>query len=93
MKGSERYKIVATVLEVMEKSGYDTNGGKCAIEETDNPDVWRMNFNKETINLDELSNTKKELGEKFNVRVLPLSRKKLTISIEATSEEFFNLIK
>lgn len=92
LKSSEHHKIIAVILEAMEKSGYDTKAQNTSIEEVEKTGVWKMTFTKEKLSLEDIVKTKESLGENFSLTILPKSRKEVYITIEAPGEAFISLI-
>lgn len=92
MKGSEFHKIVAAVLEVVEKALTEPQKD-VTIQETSVPNVWKMVSLKGTTSLDELNGIKTELGKNFSVTVAPKSAQMLVITIEAANNDFMELLK
>lgn len=92
LKASERYRITATVLEILEKAQFETQDDT-RLQESVSDGRWKMVVRKEETNLDELDSIRKELGAKFCVNVMPKDKSMLVISIEASTEDFKALIK
>lgn len=92
MRASEVHRIVAAVLEVMEKAQFEPKVD-VELQETDKPENWKMVFQKKCSNLNELNNIKNELGKNFNVCLEPKDKTSLTIIVEAPSEDFISLLK
>lgn len=89
LKGSEIHKIVAAVLEVMEKAGFESDVN-VTLEETKEENVWSMVFNKKSCTLAELLRVKNELGENYEITILPPKKQAVFISIQAPSQDFIN---
>lgn len=92
MKGSEVHKMVAAVLEVMEKAQFESQVN-VNIEESDDPSRWMMSFLKKTTSLNELEDVKNELGENFTIKVAPRDKSSVTVVLEAPSTAFIGLLK
>ena len=92
MRASEVHRIVAAVLEVMEKAQFEPKVD-VELQEAGKPENWKMVFQKKNSNLDELNNIKNELGKNFNVCLEPKDKTTLTIIIEAPCEDFISLLK
>ena len=90
MKGSEIHRIVASVLEIMEKAGFSPQVDVKLQEPEEG--TWKMDFAKNNSNLDEMNNIKSELGINFNIDVYPKDAKHVLISIVAPSLDFITLI-
>ena len=99
MKASEIHRIVAAVLEVVEKAGFepqvDVTLQLCKEKEAkeEQSEKWKMAFQKENTNLDELNAVKGELGANFKVIIEAKDKTSLLISIEAPSEDFIALLQ
>ena len=91
MKGSEYHKIIAAVLEIMEKAQFESNANVSLSEKKDS-DKWEMSFVKKSTDLDELLDIKTELGDNFNIRIEPGNNKQISICVEAPCEDFTKLI-
>ena len=97
MKASEVHRIVAAVLEVIEKAQFepqvDVALQVCKVEKEEQQEVWKMVFQKKSTDLDELNAIKSELGKNFSVKIDTKDKAALLISIEAPSEDFVALIQ
>lgn len=93
MKGSVVHKIIAAVLEIMEKVSIPNLMDAKLQDDKENEDVWKMDFQKKDTNIDELLTIKNELGENFSVKISASAKSVLLISIEATSIDFISLLK
>jgi len=91
MKASEVHRIVAAVLEVMEKAQFEPSVD-VTLEETKDPEKWKMDFQKKSSSLQELKGIKEELGKNFNVNIFPKSKEALVVSIEAQMDDFVTLL-
>lgn len=91
MKGSEIHRIIAAVLEVIEKAGFETRKD-ADLQESDTPESWKMAFCKRSTNLDELNGVKSELGKNFAVKVLPKDKSGVSVIIEAPTKDFVALL-
>ena len=98
MRASEIHRIVAAVLEVIEKAQFepqvDVALQVCENKEADKeqPEKWKMVFMKKNTNLDELIAIKSELGSNFSVKIDAKDKTALSISIEAPSNDFVTLL-
>lgn len=92
MKGSEYHRIVAAVLEVMEKALTEPQKD-ASIQESGKPDVWKMTFQKSSTTLQEMNAVKNELGTNFEVTLAPRDKSSITISIMAPSSDFIALLQ
>ena len=91
MKASEVHRIIATVLEVMENANFETKVD-VILQECEEPDRWKVVFQKKTTSLEELNGIKQELGENFKVTLAPKDKTALTIIVEAPSNEYAALL-
>lgn len=92
IKGSEYYRIVAAVLEVVEKALTEPQRDVTIQQSTTDTDNWKMVFVKKNSSLDELNSIKQELGKNFSVNIQPKDKGTLMISVEAPSEDFYKLL-
>ena len=92
MKGSEYHRIVAAVLEVMEKALTEPQKD-ASIQESGEPDNWKMTFQKTNTSLEELNAIKNELGQNFKVTLSPRDKSSLTICIMAPSDDVIALLQ
>lgn len=90
-KASEIHRIIAAVLEVMEKAQFEPQVD-AALQQTEDPNKWKMVFTKKDTSLDELTLIKNELGKDFNVKIMPKNNSLISIGIEASCEEFESLL-
>lgn len=96
MKGSEIHRIIAAVLEVMEKAQFEPQGNvSLDLVKTDEniSERWKMVFQKKNTNLDELNGIKNELGKNFAVNIEAKDRSALLIGVEAPSTDFVALLR
>lgn len=94
MKGSEVHRIVAAVLEVMEKAEFDTSVDvtlQQADTKENEPERWKMVFQKKNTTLDELNVIKVELGKNFRIAIGAKDKSALLVSIEAPANDFIVL--
>jgi len=99
MKASEVHRIVAAVLEVIEKAQFEPQVD-VALQVCENKDAkddvaekWKMVFQKKDTNLEELNAIKSELGNNFSVNIGTKDKTALLISIEAPSGDFIALLQ
>lgn len=92
MKASEVHRIVAAVLEVMEKAQFEPQVD-VTLEETKDSEKWKMDFPKKTSTLQELKGIKEELGKNFDVIISAKSKDALIVSIEAQMSDFVSLLQ
>lgn len=91
MKSSNYHKIVAHVLEIVEETQFQPNRN-VEILESENPDIWKMVFQKKNTSLEELQGIKTKLGTNFSVNIQAKDKSCISIIIEAPSEDFINLL-
>ena len=94
MKGSEIHRIVAAVLEVMEKAQFDTQVDvalQLADAMDDGTENWKMVFQKKETSLDELNGIKGELGKNFSVTIGTKDKTALLVIIKAPAGDFVTL--
>ena len=99
MRASEVHRIVAAVLEVIENAQFepqvDVALQVCESKEAkeEQPEKWKMVFQKRNTDLDELNAIKGELGKNFTVRIATKDKSAILISIEAPSGDFVALLQ
>lgn len=92
MKGSDVHRIIAAVLDIMEKVNVPNMADAKLQPEKENGNLWKMEFQKKETNFDELNTIKNELGKNFFVKI-SVTGKNLLISVIATSDDFVSLIQ
>ena len=93
LKGSEKLKIQAAVLQIMEQKNFALDTDLGMKESQDKPDNWIMGFTNTEMRLEDLEGMKKLLGDKFSVTISPKSRTSFIFRIEAAGEEFVRLLQ
>lgn len=88
MRGSEKLKIQAAVLEVMETKGFSLDKDFGLIESTENPANWIMAFTHKSSALDDLENVRGKLGSVFKIQISSKSKEHFLFRIEGPAEEF-----
>ncbi|MBO5631337.1 MAG: hypothetical protein J5965_19900 [Aeriscardovia sp.] len=91
LKGSEKLKIQASVLEMMEDHGFTLDRDLGIVESNEDSCRWVMAFQNKKCRLEDLVNTRQILGEKFNVEITSKSKENFLCRIEAPGEEFVKL--
>lgn len=91
MRGSEKLKIQAAVLEVMETKGFSLDKDFGIIESTENPANWIMGFNNKSSAFEDLEMVKQKLGTLFKVQITSKSKEHFLFRIEGPAEEFIKL--
>ena len=96
MKGSEIHRIVAAVLEVMEKvlvePQVDATLQEAGTAEN-GQEKWKMVFQKKDTSMEELNNIKTELGSNFSIQILPRDKACLQMVISAEADNFAALLQ
>ena len=92
MLGSDYHKIVAHVLEIVEKTQFKPSKD-VEILETGTEGIWKIVLPKKDTSLDELQSIKAQLGDSFKVNVAAKDKVSISISIEAPSDAFMQLLK
>lgn len=88
MRGSEKLKIQAAVLEVMETKGFSLDKDFGLIESSENPANWIMAFTHKSSALDDLENVRGKLGSVFKIQISSKSKEHFLFRIEGPAEEF-----
>ena len=91
LRGSEKLKIQAAVLEIMETKNFVLDKDLGITESSENPGRWIMAFQNKTCKLEELVNVKQILGQKFSVEITSKSKENFLFRIEAPCDEFLRL--
>lgn len=91
MRGSEKLKIQAAVLEVMETKGFSLDKDFGIIECTENPANWIMAFTHKSSTFEDLENVREKLGPKFKIQITSKSKEHFLFRIEGPTEEFIKL--
>ena len=91
MKGSQIHRIVAAVLDVMEQAGFNTSA-RVDLKEVKDTENWMMTFEKNGTSLDELAGIRQNLGTDFQISILPRSKDRLDIRLEAKNAVFLSLL-
>ncbi len=92
MKGSDIHRIIAAVLEIMEKVNVPNLGDAKLQPDRDDESVWKMDFQQKDTNLEELNTIRNELGKNFSVKISALG-KNVLISIIAPGSDFITLLE
>lgn len=91
LKGSEKLKIQAAILEMMEGHGFTLDRDLGIVESSEDSSRWVMAFQNKKCKLEDLVNTRQILGQKFNVEITSKSKENFLCRIEAPGEEFVKL--
>ncbi|MBR1464648.1 MAG: hypothetical protein IJ604_14895 [Prevotella sp.] len=91
LKGSEKLKIEAAVLEIMESENFSLDKDLGIAQSAENPDNWIMAFGNKKCKFEKLANIRQILGQKFSVEITSKSKENFLFRIEAPSEEFLRL--
>ena len=88
LKGSEKLKIEAAVLEIMEAKGFTLDKEFGIIESLEDSNCWIMAFKNKVSDFEDLANITLKLGSKFRVQITSKSKENVLSRIEAPGEEF-----
>lgn len=91
INGSEIHKIIAAVLEIMEKLNVPNLVDAKLQTDKEDEGIWKMDFQKKDTNLDELTTIKNELGKNFSINI-SASGKSVLISVVASGNDFVALL-
>jgi len=91
LKGSEKLKIEAAILEVMESENFTLDKDLGITQSTENPDNWIMGFSNKRCKFENLVNIRQILGTKFSVEITSKSKENFLCRLEAPGEEFLKL--
>lgn len=92
MKGSDIHRIIAAVLEIMEKVNVPNLVDVKLQADKEDENIWKMDFQKKETNLDELTTIKNELGKNFSVNITT-SGKSVLIGVVAPGKDFIALLE
>lgn len=90
-KGSEKLKIQAAVLELMESKGFSLDKDFGIIESQADSSSWIMAFQNKSCAFEDLEKIKEKLGPKFKVQITSKSKENFLFRIEGPGEEFIRL--
>lgn len=93
LKGSEKLRIQAAVLEVLERQNFILDKDLGMRKSQDNPDNWIMGFTNSAMSLEDLDAAKGSLGANFKITICPKSKDSFIFRIEAAGEEFVRLLQ
>ena len=91
LKGSEKLKIEAAVLEIMEAKGFTLDKEFGIIESLEDSNSWIMAFKNKVSDFEDLANITLKLGSKFRVQITSKSKENFLFRIEAPGEDFVKL--
>lgn len=91
LKGSEKLKIQAAVLEIMETKNFTLDRDLGIVESVEDPNNWVMAFQNKKCTWNDLESIKLKLGQLFSVEITSKSKENFLFRIEAPSEEFMRL--
>ena len=91
LRGSEKLKIQAAVLELMETKGFSLDKDLGIIESQSDFSSWIMAFTNKSCAFEDLELVKQKLGPKFKIQITSKSKENFLFRIEAPSEEFIRL--
>ena len=92
LKGSEKLRIQAAVLEVLEQMNFALDRDLGIKPSQDNENNWIMGFTNSAMKLEDLDAAKKALGENFSVTISPKSKDSFIFRIEAAGEDYLRLL-
>lgn len=91
LKGSEKLKIQAAVLEILETKNFSLDRDLGILESVEDPGRWVMAFTNKKCKWEDLESIKLKLGQLFSVEITSKSKENFLFRIEAPSEEFMRL--
>lgn len=91
LKGSEKLKIQAAVLEILETKNFSLDRDLGIQESIEDPGRWVMAFANKKCKWEDLESIKLKLGQLFSVEITSKSKENFLFRIEAPSEEFMRL--
>ena len=89
--GSEKLKIQAAVLEIMENEKFSLDRDLGIEESNDDETRWIMGFMNRECTFDVLNKLNEKLGPKFKVSISSKSKTNFLFRVEGPSEEFVRL--
>ena len=93
LKGSEKLKFQAAVLEVLERQNFNLDKDLGMKESQDNPNNWVMGFTNSAMSLEDLDAAKGSLGVNFKITICPKSKDSFIFRIEAAGEDYIRLLQ
>ena len=93
LKGSEKLRIQAVVLEILERQNFILDKDLGMRESQDNPDNWIMGFTNSAMSLEDLDAAKEALGANFRITICPKSKDSFIFRIEAAGEDYIRLLQ
>ena len=93
LKGSEKLKFQAAVLEVLERQNFNLDKDLGMKESQDNPNNWVMGFTNSAMSLEDLDAAKGSLGSNFKITICPKSKDSFIFRIEAAGEDYIRLLQ
>ena len=91
LKGSEKLKIQAAVLEVMETENFTLDRDLGIVESSEDENKWIMGFMNSECTFDVMNQLSQKLGPKFKVSISSKSKTNFLFRVEGPSEEFVRL--
>ncbi len=91
LKGSEKLKMEAAILEIMESENFTLDKDLSFTQSTENPDNWIMGFKNKSCKFENLVKIRQILGQKFSVEITSKSKENFLCRLEAPGEEFLRL--
>ena len=93
LKGSEKLKFQAAVLEVLERQNFNLDKDLGMKESQDNPNNWVMGFTNSAMSLEDLDAAKGSLGANFKITICPKSKDSFIFRIEAAGRDYLGLFQ
>jgi len=93
LKGSEKLRIQAVVLEILERQNFILDKDLGMRESQDNPDNWIMGFTNSAMSLEDLDAAKEALGANFRITICPKSKDSFIFRIEAAGRDYLGLFQ
>lgn len=91
MRGSDKLKIQAAVVEILETKNFTLDRDLGISESIDPKGNWIMGFLNTSTTFEDIEGIRKSLGGNFKICITSKSKDKFLIRIEAPSEEFLRL--
>ena len=91
MRGSEKLKIQAAVLEILEQKHFALDRDLGIAESVEDPGRWVMAFQNKKCKWEDLESVKLKLGQLFSVEITSKSKENFLFRIDAPCEEFLRL--
>lgn len=93
LKGSEKLKFQAVVLELLERQNFTLDKDLGMRQSQDNEDNWVMGFTNSAMSLVDLDAAKEALGANFKITICPKSKDSFIFRIEAAGSDYLLLLQ